>query len=333
LTVTNEDLARQIQQLTARIDGLEAENARLRARALAKTDASPVEPADAAASSRFDRRNLLRLGGAAAAVGAGAMMLRPSPAGATTNTMNFGAENDAGTDSTGLTSSNPNSDTLHVANTSAGGGTSGRAINAHISDAASDAAVIYATQDGTGNGITAEITSSTGGAAVLGLGLNGGGVAGGTAGVGAGALGVTFGDAGPGVLAVGYDDTSTGTALEAVQNGTGTGIYSHIDLTTNSKRAVNATTIGTGPAIVGSVNNGASKAPGVAGTAAGTGPGISGTSTKGVGGLFKGATAQLQLTPSSASTHPAKGSAGQLFVDKSTRLWYCHGGTSWKQLA
>ncbi len=41
--------------------------------------------------------------------------MRPSIAGATTGAMQFGQDNDAGADATGLTSSN-STDTLHVTN-------------------------------------------------------------------------------------------------------------------------------------------------------------------------------------------------------------------------
>ena len=43
--------------------------------------------------------------------------------------------------------------------------------------------------------------------------------------------------------------------------------------------------------------------------------------------------AQLRLQPSVLATHPASGQAGDLFVDASRRLWFCQGGTAWKQIA
>ena len=60
--------------------------------------------------------------------------------------------------------------------------------------------------------------------------------------------------------------------------------------------------------------------------------GVSGTSTTGRGGLFKG------RRPSAAGAldrfdAPDSGSTGDLFVDKSNRLWFCKGGTDWKPLA
>ena len=53
----------------------------------------------------------------------------------------------------------------------------------------------------------------------------------------------------------------------------------------------------------------------------------------GRGGKFTGGAAQISLTPGGGSSHPASGSAGDLYVDKTYRLWFCKGGTAWKQLA
>jgi hypothetical protein len=61
--------------------------------------------------------------------------------------------------------------------------------------------------------------------------------------------------------------------------------------------------------------------------------GVRGNSPTGRGGLFGGKRAQLRLLPSPAATHPASGSLGDLFLDKSKRLWFCKGGTTWKQIA
>lgn len=65
----------------------------------------------------------------------------------------------------------------------------------------------------------------------------------------------------------------------------------------------------------------------------GSGIGVLGTSLTGRGGQFKGRKAQLRLQPSTSSTHPRSGARGDLFVDKQGRLWFCKGGTSWRQLA
>ena len=52
----------------------------------------------------------------------------------------------------------------------------------------------------------------------------------------------------------------------------------------------------------------------------------------GRGGVFSGKAAQLMLGPVSA-THPVSGQMGDLFADTSGRLWFCKGGTTWKQIA
>ena len=61
--------------------------------------------------------------------------------------------------------------------------------------------------------------------------------------------------------------------------------------------------------------------------------GVMGIGARGRGGVFIGDLAQVQLVPSSASTHPTTGTRGDLFADKSGRLWFCKGGTTWRQLA
>lgn len=50
------------------------------------------------------------------------------------------------------------------------------------------------------------------------------------------------------------------------------------------------------------------------------------------GGVFAGGKSQVRLVPSPAATHPGNGQAGDLFVDKSHRLWFCLGATSWKRV-
>src|SRR5207247_201184 len=66
--------------------------------------------------------------------------------------------------------------------------------------------------------------------------------------------------------------------------------------------------------------------------AATTGIGVMGRADSGRGGQFKGGAAQLRLVPSTAATHPDSGQAGDLFLDKSHRLWLCKGGTTWVKL-
>lgn len=57
------------------------------------------------------------------------------------------------------------------------------------------------------------------------------------------------------------------------------------------------------------------------------------TADDGRGGVFAGGAAQLRLVPSSAASHPSSGQPGDLFLDQASRLWFCAGDTSWKQLA
>ena len=63
------------------------------------------------------------------------------------------------------------------------------------------------------------------------------------------------------------------------------------------------------------------------------GAAVYGESAAGRGASFGGKRAQLRLRPSSATTHPASGQAGDFFVDSAARLWFCKGGTVWRQLA
>lgn len=60
--------------------------------------------------------------------------------------------------------------------------------------------------------------------------------------------------------------------------------------------------------------------------------GVLGQGGSGRGGRFSGGKAQIRLDPSAASTHPASGQAGDIFLDKSKRLWLCKGGTTWVRL-
>jgi hypothetical protein len=73
---------------------------------------------------------------------------------------------------------------------------------------------------------------------------------------------------------------------------------------------------------------------GVMGAAGGSGcVGVYGTAPTGRGGQFSGGKAQLRLMPSRATTHPSSGALGDLFLDKGGRLWFCKGGTVWKQFS
>jgi hypothetical protein len=124
-----------------------------------------------------------------------------------------------------------------------------------------------------------------------------------------------------------------GPTLELRQRGSGDGLYVHVDKGSNGNRAIFGRTFGSGIAVVAAIANPRSDATAAKGTTIGTGAGVEGQSVYGVGGKFSGRTAQVHLVPSPASTHPDRGAAGELFVDRANRLWYCRGGSDWRQLA
>jgi hypothetical protein len=123
--------------------------------------------------------------------------------------------------------------------------------------------------------------------------------------------------------AVGGVATGSGPALAGlVFGGTGPGIQAQILNKTSAQPGLDASTNGTGPAVQGK--------------ATGSGIGLNGASTNGRGAVLSGGAAPAQLVPSStATTHPTSGQTGDLFVDKTARLWFCTaGGTTatWKQV-
>jgi hypothetical protein len=165
-----------------------------------------------------------------------------------------------------------------------------------------------------------------------------------------------FGDSvdGPGV----FGQSEDGPGVEA--NGVnGNGLEARTTVTSdNPFNAVYATTRGTGNGVFGEATRTNAAANGVLGIARGTGNsvfgfkpggvagdavvgysqttnsrGVLGLSTNGRGGAFSGKQAQVQLLASTATTHPSSGARGDLFVDNSGRLWFCKGGTTWRQLA
>ena len=153
-------------------------------------------------------------------------------------------------------------------------------------------------------------SESANGIGVVGLSATGPGVVGSSP-SGPGVVGSSASGAG----VEGTSSTQTGVFAASgngvgaqVQSDNNQALWAKITLSTNAKAAVRAETPGAGA-------------------------GINATSALGVGGVFAGKTAQIQLVPSFAKSHPASGAAGQLFVDHSNRLWFCKGGTKWHQLA
>jgi hypothetical protein len=119
--------------------------------------------------------------------------------------------------------------------------------------------------------------------------------------------------------------TTTGLAIQANGSGPTLGVVG------NSGSGAGVTgTSGTGTGVSGSSGK---SGPGVHGSSK-TGPGVQGSGA--IGGDFSGSAAAVWLRPSTKSTHPAAGRAGELFVDHLGHLWYCkHSGShaSWVKLA
>jgi hypothetical protein len=126
---------------------------------------------------------------------------------------------------------------------------------------------------------------------------------------------------------IAYGDSQT--SIHGIKSVGGVAIHGEITNANSGWTAVYGSTSGSGVGVVGeNTNTGA----GTWGKANGTGDGIYGESVNGYGGHFKGKKAQLKLDPSAAATHPSSGLAGDIFLDKSKRLWLCKGGTSWVRI-
>ena len=97
--------------------------------------------------------------------------------------------------------------------------------------------------------------------------------------------------------------------IDATQNGVGAAISTSITNTASTSAAVTATTNGKRNALYG---NGGAHARGA---------------------TLVSNVAQMRLTPGPSTSHPANGMAGDLYVDKTNRLWFSKGATSWVQLA
>lgn len=88
-----------------------------------------------------------------------------------------------------------------------------------------------------------------------------------------------------------------------------------------------------GYGVVGKATGGANSV-GVLGYNNSGGAGVVGNGRR--GGQFTGVAPAVQLVPTSAASHPTRGTRGDLYVDKTGRLWYCKKGgasSNWIQLA
>ena len=313
-----DEVLAELRELRARVEALEADNARLRERATSAATTmesgsdGPVErrqllklvgptsgpstavrwPEGERAPTSIGRRSLLGAG-AAVAVGAIAAIGDGRPAAATPGQpLVVGRVNTTGGSTTELSGEAPFGAVLRIGNDTA-----------------------YEVSDG----VYAQVRSVRG---VFGVSVDGAGV---------------------------FGEIVNGNAVEARIDG---------ERSANGFNAVYATTFGRGNGVFGEAAHYGKAANGVLGIANGTGnsvfgfkrPGVNGdavvgysqsassrgvlgVSTDGRGGAFGGKAAQVQLLPSSATTHPTSGQRGDLFVDKSGRLWFCKGASTWKQLA
>lgn len=135
-----------------------------------------------------------------------------------------------------------------------------------------------------------------------------------------------------------YPDVRTTTKLKSV---TGTNAVLWVESDVADGSALHGRNVSSGKGVYGFSSGG----PGIYGFSqdgngvhgyGGTGAnyaGVRGESDSGRGGVFRGKKAQLRLLASTATTHPSSGARGDLFADKGGRLWFCKGGTNWRQLA
>ena len=199
-------------------------------------------------------------------------------------------------------------------------GTGAEAIGVHgvidTTGAGADSAGVRAENRGTNSqGFGVWASHSSAGAGVLAQSTGGTGL------VAQGGTGVSASGTGVGVLASGPTAVSASGTTAVAATGQGA---SGVALSATADSAVPA---------VSSTNAGAGA--GVLGTST-SGPGVRGVSTKARGGVFSGGAAQIQLQPGTGSTHPKGGVTGDLYADKTGRLWFCKksGKTAtWHQIA
>lgn len=358
----------RLAQLQESVAALATEVGRLGAHAASPTQENGQLEVGRQSELPTRRAALTRLG-TAAALGASAIaateMLRPEPAAASAGTMTYGTNMDAGGDETSLTSTNTNwtlqtgNTTQPAAGTHAAGlfGASAYGIGVvgvqgpiDAPDTTLTPAILGRSDTSPGvmglsnssSGVIGETTNTTsetygvhgrtfgslgramfgwslatsGGTGVWGQSNNGSGV---------GVRGYAW-DNGTGQFGTGVMGTSGSTAFPPPPPVSDTGVFG-VSVSPSG---------GASPAgVVGDSNTNA----GVAGfaSAASRGGGEFTHTAGGRAGIFGLASssgkAQIRLKPSSASTHPASGSKGDLFADSSGRLWFCKGSTTWKQLA
>jgi len=340
---SNRDLEQQVTELTQKLEALQAAVMR-------REDVpAPEQPADHAADHVVSRRGLLTSLPVLAAAGAGAMALSgltASPAAAAAgDPLLLGQSNDPSDQTTSLFMTNSTDYALDVTT----GGI--HASTMHIGDGQvnddGDLTVLRYDDYTLYVECRNQVSSSAdhGGSAIYADGFMAAaivvdgyeGLPNGqsqpnnvTPGLG---LDITGHDSSPGIhvktdaaelLHASQGDTSTSTdAAQIVTHGLGRGLYVQSVNTSNANGTITGVNAGSGAGVWGTNSSSSHAGIGVVGVGG----------TIGRGGRFRGGAAAVQLQPSTASTHPGSGQAGDLFVDASHRLWFCKGGTTWHQLA
>ena len=124
----------------------------------------------------------------------------------------------------------------------------------------------------------------------------------------------------------------TTTMVRVSANGLGSAITATNNVTTNSAAMISVEHAGTGRLVSALNSNDESNASGVFARVAGEGAGVEGRSDNGRGGVFTGKLAQVRLSPGVGTTHPTGGSRGDLYCDRTGRLWFCKGPNRWAQV-
>jgi hypothetical protein len=296
-----------LDRILARLERLETDNAALRRQLDEQGDAHAGATAPVAAP--MSRRGLLRRAGTgAAAVGIGAVaaslgvLSQPGEAKADGETVTVGGTFETAVKTTLLHNTVNDFTVLEARNEGAGAGVYGiseKGFGVQGFSRSSDAVHGFGYITGV-HGV-----SSFGGTGVLGTSDTGAAVK------GESVHGYAFaGVSQEGSAVVGEADTD-GTGVEGESN-FGMGVY-----------GVSSTNTG----VLGASGNQPVPSP-----SSRANVGVMGLCATGRGGVFISDHAQVRLMPSTAKTHPATGLRGDLFVDKAGRLWFCKGGTSWRQL-
>ncbi len=296
-------------------------------------DISPLHDSGPAVARRTALRGLGRLAAGGAGLAVGAALLRGEPAAATTGNFQFGAPNNAGADSTSLVGSAVDVFTVTASTFAAtaikGVGTEGTGVHGHtdatgngvLATSSNDTAALAATNSGTGPAATFVAGSSDPTVTVIGSQ--------------AGHAITVDNTVGSGLSVV-----ATGTAIFAESSGDGAGLAA---TSLGPTAAVSAWATNSGPALEANsqstaaairvVSTNTASANAVTILTDGFGSGVRSFANHGRGAELKGAKAALRLVPNATTTHPTTGSRGDMYVDRSGRLWYCRGGSKWVQLA